>query len=255
VSVAASAFVACGDDDDGGSAEERQELADLMTTLAGTSGEGATQEEIDFYLEHITDGFVQDFGTESVEACAADAPTCIGEPLTNPTVDPEGVEIDGDAATLVIEADEGSFGIDLVKEDDVWRADGLFVPDDEVAEGTEIVDLEMVDFGFVADFESDAVKSGDFAFRAVNNGEQPHEVILIGLPEEGAIEDLVQDESFEPEPIVVKLPYGPGDESDIALPAALEAGRYGLVCFFPDVNDPEMTPHAFLGMVAEFTVE
>jgi hypothetical protein len=154
-----------------------------------------------------------------------------------------------------VTAEEGNFGFDAIKEDDVWKANGLFVPNDELAEGTDVVELDMTEFAFDADFESDAVKSGDFAFHATNSGEQVHEVLLIELPAEGAIEDLLQDESFEPAPIFVKFPYSPGDESDVAVPGPLATGRYGLVCFLPDTDDPEMTPHAFKGMVAEFTVE
>lgn len=251
--------VACSDDDDdgggGGSEEERQELADLATEIAGTNGETATQEEIDFYIAHITDSFVQEFGTESVEACADNAAECIGEPLPNPTVDPESVEIEGDSATLILGSDEGDFGLEMTKEDDVWKASGLFVADDEIADGTEVVDLEMSEFAFGGDLESDAVKSGDFAFHAVNVGEQIHEVLLVALPPEGTLEELLMDETFEPEPILVKFPYAPDEESDIALPEPLAAGRYGLVCFLPDTDDPEMTPHAFKGMTAEFTVE
>jgi hypothetical protein len=251
-----SVSVACGDDDDGGGNEaDRDEIVATMTTLAVANGEEATQEEIDFYLGHITDGFVQAFGTESLEACAEDAPTCIGSPLENPTVDPASVEIDGETATVVIESDEGDFGVNLVKDEGVWKADGLFVSDDVIGEGTEIVDVDLVEFAFEGDLESAAVKSGDFAFHFVNTGDQVHEAILIELPAEGEIEDLLVDESFEPEPIFVKFPYGPGDESDAALSAPLEPGRYGLVCFLPDTDDPEMTPHAFKGMVAEFAVE
>ena len=100
------------------------------------------------------------------------------------------------------------------------------------------------------------MKSGDFGFHLSNDGEQAHEAILVELPDDGrSIEELLEDETFEPEPIFAKVPYGPGDESDVALAEPLSAGRYGLVCFFPDTEDPEMTPHAFLGMTAEFTVE
>ena len=117
----------------------------------------------------------------------------------------------------------------------------------------------MKEFAFEFDADSEALKSGDFALHATNIGEQVHEVVLVQLPAEGTIEDLLEDDSFEPEPIFVKFGYGPGDESDVALPAPLEPGRYGFVCFLPDtsegVSPEEATPHAFLGMTAEFIVE
>lgn len=251
--------IACGDDDDngggGGSEEEKQELADLVLDVASVNGETGTQEEIDFYLAHITDSFVQTFGVESMEACGEDPANCIGEPPANQAVDLDTVEIDVDSATLVLTSDDGPFGVELSKEGDIWKASGLFVPDDELPEGAEVVNVEMNEFAFGANLESDVVKSGDFAMHAKNVGEQAHELILVPLPEDGALEDILMDESFEPEPIVFKLPYGPGDESDIALPEPLTPGRYAFVCFFPDTDDPEMTPHAFKGMTREFTVE
>lgn len=246
---------ACGDDDDGGGEEDRQQIADIVLQVASVNGAEAAQDEIDFYLAHVTDSFVQEFGSESVEACGQDAAACIGEPLPNPAVDPESVSIDGDSATAEISSDIGGFGIELVREGEDWKLDGFFVPDDEIAEGTDVIDLQLQDFAFDADLESDAVASGDFAFHVTNSGEQPHEVVLIELPADGAIEEVLQDPSFAPEPIFVKFPYGPGEESDVALPEPLDAGRYGLVCFLPDVSDAEGTPHAFLGMVAEFNVE
>lgn len=252
---ASAAFVACSDSDSGNDEADQQAVIDLMTTLAQTNGEGATQDQIDFYMAHITDAFLQDFGTESIAACEADAATCIGEPLTNVTIDPETVEVDGDAATLVIAADEASFGVRLIEDGDVWKANALFVPDDEIADGTDVVDLSLTEFSFTGDLESDAVKSGDFALHVTNDGGQNHEVVLVALPDDRPIAELLQDDSFQPEPIFVRFSYSPDDESDIALDAPLTAGRYAFVCFLPDTTDEEMTPHAFKGMVADFTVE
>jgi hypothetical protein len=249
-------FAACGDDDDGGGSEaDKQALTEVATTLATTNGSEATQEEIDYYIAHVTDSFLQEFGTESVDACLEDAAECIGDPLTEVSIDPESVEIDGDSGELVLAAAEGNFGFEAVKEGDEWKATGLFVPDDDIPEGTEVVDLDLTEFAFEGDLESDAVSSGDFAFHMTNTGEQAHEAILVPLPDEGAIEDLLQDESFQPEPVFVKFPFGSDEEADVALPEALEPGRYGLVCFLPDTDDAEGAPHAFKGMVAEFTVD
>lgn len=250
----AFAFAACGDDD-GDSGDEKQAIIDFVTRLNGTSGTISSQEELDFYAAHVTDSFVQTFGAESVAACLEDAAECIGEPLTNATIDPDKVEVDGDTASLVIASDDGTFGVRLIKEGDEWLANELFVPNDDIPEGTEVVDMQLVEFGFGVDLESEAVKSGDFALHVTNTGQQTHEVILVALPAEGALEDLLQDESFEPEPLLVRLPYGPGDESDVALEAPLDQGRYAFVCFFPDTTDPEGTPHAFKGMAVDFTVE
>ena len=239
----------------GGSQAEREELAVLVQQMASYNGADVTPEDVDFYMSHITDAFVQDFGGADVAECAADPEFCIGEPLPNASVTADDIVIDGDTARAVIQSDIGPFGIELVNEDDVWKASGIFVPDDEIAEGTEIVEVEMIEFAFVGDLTSEAVQSGDFAFRFVNNGEQAHMAELVALPAEGTLEELLSDESFQPEPIFVKFGYGPGEQSDVALPETLAPGRYGLICFLPDTTEgPEGTPHALKGMVAEFTV-
>jgi hypothetical protein len=255
VLAAAALLAACKDDGKGGSEVDEQAVIDVVTKLASTNGATATQADIDYYMSHVTDGFVTEFGTESVEACRANAAECIGDALTNPTIDPATVEVDGDSATAIIAAEEGSFGVNFVKQNDVWLGDGLFVPNDEVPEGTEVVDLSLTEFAFAGDLQSDAVTSGNFAFHVTNDGEQLHEVVLVPLPADRPLQEILQDETFEPEPIFVKFAYGPGEESDVALSAPLDPGRYGLVCFLPDTDDPEMTPHAFKGMVSEFTVE
>lgn len=257
LAVLSVAFVACGDDDDdddGGSAEDKQAIATFVEDLASYNGETATQEDIDYYMAHITDSFVQDFGTEDVAACEANAAECIGEPLPGAAVSPDSVEIDGDTATAIIMSDIGSFGIKVLIEGDDYKATDLFVPSDDVGDA-EVVDMELAEFAFAVDVESDAVKSGDFALSVTNGGEQTHEVALVALPAEGTVEELLQDDSFQPEPIIVKFPFAPGDEANIALPAPLDPGRYAFVCFLPDTDDPEGTPHAFKGMTAEFTVE
>lgn len=256
--LTAVAFAACGDDDDddgGDDAAEKAALTEVITTVASTNGFEATQEQIDYYMAHITDGFIQAFGTEDLAACQANAEECIGEPLTNPTVNEEDIEIDGDTAVVTMNSDEGVFGINAIKEEGEWKLGGLFVPDDDIGDA-EVVDIELSEFAFIGDLESDTVKSGDFAFHFKNGGQQVHEAVLVNLPAEGELSDLLQDETFDPgEPVLVKLPFAPGDEADVALPAALDPGRYGLVCFLPDTTDSEGTPHAFKGMAAEFTVE
>jgi hypothetical protein len=239
----------------GGSQEEREELAAFVQQMASYNGAEVTPEDVDFYMTHITDSFVQDFGGADVAECRADPEFCIGEPLPNASVDANNVVIEGDTATAVIDSDIGAFGIELIKEDDVWKANGSYVPDDEIPAGTEIIEVELIEFAFVGDLTSETVQSGDFAFRFVNNGQQTHEAVLVELPAEGTLDELLSDESFQPEPIFVKFAYGPGEESDVALPETLAAGRYGLICFLPDTTEgPEGTPHAFKGMVAEFMV-
>ena len=56
------------------------------------------------------------------------------------------------------------------------------------------------------------------------------------------------------EEIVAFGAYEPGETANVVFAESLEPGRYGVFCFFPDVNDPEHTPHALKGMFAEFSI-
>ena len=47
----------------------------------------------------------------------------------------------------------------------------------------------------------------------------------------------------------------PGESARMDLIGNLPAGRYGMVCFIPVVNDQAGTPHYKKGMKAEFTVQ
>lgn len=264
----AMASAACGDDDDAtatptaaptvaGTPTPNPDVADIvdvMTKLATTDGATITDAETDYYLGHVTDTFLQDFGTADSAACAADIANCVGDPLPNVTIDEEGVEVTGDSAILVMNSDNGSFGIKMAKEGGIWKANGVFVPDDDVS-GKTVIDMSLVDFGFDYDMTDAAVTGGDFALHIKNDGQQAHEVVLVPLGEDTRpLEEILQDQAFSPNPVFVKLPFAPGSEADVAVPEALAPGRYAFVCFFPDTTDAEGTPHAFKGMTSEFNV-
>jgi hypothetical protein len=190
----------------------------------------------------------------SVEECAADAAECIGEPLGNPRVDPADVDIEGDDATITLVGDELTLEIEAIREDDIWKLDGIRATSDEIADGVETVDLALNEFAFEFDAEDQHLASGKFAFRISNEGEQIHEAVLFQLPAEGDLLELLGAESPDLAFLGVKFPLMADDEVDWAVPD-LTAGRYALVCFLPDTDDPEGTPHAFKGMTAEFTVQ
>jgi uncharacterized cupredoxin-like copper-binding protein len=253
--VVTAAFAACGDDDDGGSEADKTEVTDTVLQVAAASGQDADQTQ--FWLDHVTDNFIEIFYPEGRAACEENAVECIGDPLTNPTVDEETIDLGSDSGTVTVHSDELSSVVDVVKADDVWKLDELHAANDEIADGTEKVDLKLDEFSFTFDAESDAVKSGEFAFAVSNDGEQTHEVAVAKVPDDMSIDDFLQSDDPEAagaEFITFKFPYAPGDEADMAVPK-LEAGRYLMMCFLPDAEDPEHAPHAAQGMSAEFTVE
>jgi uncharacterized cupredoxin-like copper-binding protein len=253
VVVVAGLAMACSSGDSSPSADQ-QAVADLTVRLAGTNGPDADEAAIDFYMAHVTDQFVQAFGTESVEACRAAAAECIGDALPNPHVDPADVSISGDTAKVKLVSDQGSFGVNLVRNAADWQADSFFVVNDNIPSGVNKVDLGLNEFAFTFDASDSHVTSGKFAFHVKNNGQQTHEVAMLKLPEGVSLQDAMASDNPNVEFITFKFPFQPGDEADMVVPE-LSAGRYALVCFLPDTTDPQGTPHAFKGMTSEFTVQ
>ncbi len=254
--IALGVVAACGDDDDGGGETNKQEVSDTVKQVA-EAGPG----QADFFIGHVTDNFTQLITDGTIEDCQADLDECLADPLVGVTVGE--VTIDGDTAKTDIAGTEGggtesTFGVNLVKDGDIWKLDGLFVLSDEVPDGVDVVDLELVEFAFAFDPASDAVESGNFAFHVKNTGEQPHMVGIIKIPEDADLQEILQSEEEDipgVEDIDFRFPYNPGDESDLVFDSPLEPGHYALACYISDANDPEGTPHAFKGMTAEFTVK
>lgn len=230
-----------------------EEIAAVEDTFTQTFESDATNAE--YFFAHVTDNIIKNvLFAPSREECEANAAECIGDPGT--VISIEGTQIDGDTATLTMTSDFGTFNVGLVRADGEWMADTFQATSDDVPEGTTLVDLTLGEFAFGFD-ETAIPADGNFAFHVNNAGGQTHEVIIIPIPAEGDLETILQsmEQSQEgPDPVAFKAFITPGEEVDMAFDAPLEAGRYALVCFFPDVSDPEMTPHAEKGMVNEFTI-
>ena len=113
----------------------------------------------------------------------------------------------------------------------------------------------LVEFAF--NLTTLSFPAGDVTFQASNDGEQPHEMIVAKMPEDVTLEEALQAEDVEAlgvEDIAFFAPINPGAEATWTV-TDLEPGRYAYVCFIPDEDDPEGTPHALKGMAGEFTVE
>ncbi len=253
-----------------GCANQEDEAFEMVTKMAGITGPDGTQEDHDYYLEHVTDNFNSLWGYPTIADCAADIEECIGESTMDPPKR-DSLKIDGDSGTITITETEYSpsgdtmkmsFHTGLVKQDGVWKLDSITAGDDEIPSGVDLVPLELNEMAFLYDSANSSLKSGKFAFDIENKGDQVHEAVLLHLKKEGPLEELMESMGPEgPDPEVigflgVKVPVIPGASAKMAIPE-LEAGRYALICFLPDTSVPgeEKPPHFALGMVSEFQVE
>jgi hypothetical protein len=142
-------------------------------------------------------------------------------------------------------------------------ANGLVISASEPASrpippGVPAVDLTVQEYAFVYNEAAINAADGNFAFSVTNKGQEEHEVVILSLDSDKPLIDLLQDSDPESEDLpqgVDFVAFGgffpPGSGGNVVLPGPLAPGKYGLVCFVPS---PDGIPHAFLGMVSEFSV-
>jgi hypothetical protein len=237
---------ACSDSDDEPSPEEIQAVEDIIRQLFA-----ATSADADFVFAHVTDNLLETAFFSTREDCMANPEECIGDPSTVESV--SDIAIDGDDATATVVLDFGTFTVGLKREDDVWKGDSLLAMSDVIPEGAAVVDLGLSEFTFALDATA-IPADGNFGFHVSNVGEQAHEVVVFNVPADADLQEFLESEEGPP-PLGFKIFILPDQEVDMAFEAPLEPGRYALVCFFPDTDDPEMTPHFAKGMLTEFTIE
>ncbi|MBI2913070.1 MAG: hypothetical protein HYY03_04040 [Chloroflexi bacterium] len=240
---------ACGGGDGGGSAEDKAAVEQTIREVASYGGE-----DVDAFLERVTDNFLLIFNGFTRDECRDNADECVGEPAESVTL--SNTSVDGDEATTdAAFGGQPGFHLYLVREDGVWKVDDISDITKEIPDGVTKVDLELNEFAF--GFNRADVKDGDFAFAVKNVGNQHHVVAVSRIPEDLDLEEAIAsgEEPEGAEDIVDKGPFRPGDEGSVVFDEPLEPGRYVLLCFLPDTEDPDKTPHFQKGMYAEFTVE
>lgn len=220
------------------------------------AGVEATAGDSEGFLAHFTDeGVVETFGFPRdvvLEQLSG------GRPLA-PIGEIRNITLDGDAATAMFDTDatdkiatESEFS--FVRDGDGWLIDGRRYIDERT---DSTVDVEAGEFSFTVD--PAAVIGPDTTFRVANKGAQVHELGLARIPEDADILELLQAEGTPEgvEFIGTLQPLASGEAGIMSFTEPLAPGRYAMICFFPN-TDPalgdEGTPHAFLGMVNEFTI-
>jgi hypothetical protein len=251
--LALGTLAACGDDDDGGGdgGDDAAEVENVLLQLATADGA-----DIDYFLDHTTDDFIDSLSGMTREECEADPDTCVGEPADDATV--ENVAVDGDTAdadlTFIDQEGEFTLAVGLVKEDGLWKADSFSTPEVEVPEGATTVGVTALDYEF--EYDASEITGGNVAFEMSNEGEEDHELVLLKVSEDFDIDTALESEGEQP-PEGIEEEAGvtfaaPGESGTLVPEGELARGRYMMVCFIPTDDG---TPHAALGMHSEFTIE
>jgi hypothetical protein len=172
--------------------------------------------------------------------------------------------ITGDTATVDLERTQGKVlileRVSLIKSGGDWKLDGFEDRPLDIPPTAAMLAIQMSEFAFTVD--TGAVRDGNVALSIGNGGQQDHEAVVARIDAGIKLDELVPQiaESAEGETpagideIVAFGAYEPGETANVVFAEPLEPGRYAVLCFFPDVNDPEHTPHALKGMFAEFTI-
>jgi uncharacterized cupredoxin-like copper-binding protein len=237
--------------------KDAQEVEDAVLAAAAAYADG----DVEAFRAAFTDGGLAELfelSAGELDALLEVLPDIIGQ---DPPVITEFANTEVDGGTASTDATTGQGGLvtvdrfHLMKDGGDWIIDGVeqsvSTPD---LDGYATADLPMDEFSF--DLDAGELAPGKVAFAVDNVGEQPHEAILISLDDDVDLDAAIMSvEPPEGVEVIGGVELEPGESSDMVLAEELEAGRYALICFLPDTDDSEGTPHAFLGMIEDFRIE
>ena len=114
-----------------------------------------------------------------------------------------------------------------------------------------VVHLKDYDFTILGN-----LNAGTHTIRVVNDGPQPHEMLIVALPPRKKAMDVVRwvDAGMKGMPPAKPMGGVSGLDPHAAMTvtATFAEGNYGLICFLPDAKDGK--EHALHGMVKDITV-
>jgi hypothetical protein len=256
-------IAACGGDDDddigdplspsaGGSRERQVEQAIQSALDAYNAG------DVNTFLSYWTDeGLREEFGASRQQILASPDEYLGGPPRT--VRDFSDTSVRNDSAFTKVEFAVGKAiqreDMILLLQSGAWKINASTQAKVDIPGGTDAIDVDLDEFSF--EFDASDIKDGNIAFKADNVGDQPHELVLVKVPANFSLSQLLDDASGAPPADVEILGYtmaDPGEEANLVFTEDLAAGRYLMVCFLPDTQDPQQTPHAAKGMLSEFNI-
>lgn len=243
----------CTDPEDDAASAAQQAVEDVVAAW--------NAKDVDAFAALFTDdGLVAVFGggePTTREEVLSFLPDVVGDgEVTVREISSEATESGADVTVLwasgrVLE----SYIFSLVDDEGAWKIDQQEVLPVEPPAGATVLAVDLNEFAFGLD-TSLITSSAPIVFNGKNVGTQLHHMVLVKIPEDAVLDELLaSDDPQGVEDIAGGEPFPPGESATITLAAPLDSGRYVLVCFLPDTEDPEETPHAFKGMVKEFTIE
>jgi hypothetical protein len=262
------AAAACSDDDDNGGtsngATNNDPAAQEVQQTIRNAVAAYNRQDLEGFMNFWTDdGLEEEFGATREQMRASPEEVFGGPPLNLRNI--TNTSVNNDRATADVELVFGTSlspeKFELVRQGGAWKINGSEQLQANIPSGTTAIDLDLDEFSFT--FDRGRLGTGNVAFRADNVGDQPHEVVLIKVTGTTPLTQLLQQfaEAEGPddlpqgaEPFAFAGPVEPGDDTNMVFTEPLTSGRYLMVCFLPDEDDPEMTPHALKGMTADFRI-
>jgi hypothetical protein len=124
----------------------------------------------------------------------------------------------------------------------------------KVSQPKSSVTIKQIDYQFVF---SKRVEAGLQTIKVINQGTQPHELVVVKLEPGATVNDVIASfapgASGPPPGELVNGITGIEKGERMFFTGEFEPGRYGLICFAPDTVTGR--PHFLHGMTSEFTVE
>jgi hypothetical protein len=237
---------ACGGDDEDG--EEAADTPEAATTTEAAAG------DLEAFCAAIVDAEAQ------VIAATEDGPAP-DEAVLDEALETAPEEVSAQVTTLI----EGSREALETQDDSIFEDPEFQATDEEVDAyvlencGNENYDVTATEYAFSG--LPPTITAGPHGFKLENEGKELHEMIVAKFTDPSkTIEELIElpEKEVEKEIEAVGFLFAePGSPDSQTL--QLEAGKYGVVCFVSTGTTPDKEgdgpPHAFQGMIAEFTVE